>query len=443
MGHSSHVIRWARLGFAAILLTSSCSPAQAADEDTLFNYSERITPAQLVEAVLARNPDLSSTQAAWQASQARIAQASALDDPMLSYAVAPGTAGATGLDFGQKLEISQKIPWPGKLRLRSEIAEHEADAAHEDIGSLRLKLAAATKSAFADWHYIHEAIRINHINTNLLQEFRRIAEMRYSAGLASKQDALRADVEFTMLEHQAIVLERQRREIMARINTLLNRAPDRQLPLPSALSVAAKLPEAKMLRARALKTRPELRALSAHIRAAGTRTGLAQRDYYPDFKLTGGYNSLWNRHAKRFTVGISINLPFDQSKRHASVDEFRAEMQRVEWDKAGAMKQIEAEVQNDYDRVEESIHTLSLFRKRLLPLAKENMEVARLDYQSGNGDFLTLISAEKNLIRTELELEQTKAGYHKRLAELERVVGGSLTWQSHQTNDIKSQGSES
>jgi len=441
MRHLPHVTRWILCGFTTILLTYSWSPALAADEDTLFAQTERITPTQLVGAVLARNPDLSSTQSAWKASQARIARVSALDDPMLSYTAAPGTIGAAGQNFGQRIELSQEIPWPGKLRLRSEVAKHEADAAHEDIGSLRLKLAAVTKSAFADWHYVHEAIRINHINTNLLQEFRRIAQIKYSAGLVSKQDALRADVEFTMLKHQAIVLERQRREIMTRINALLNRAPDRKLPLPSALPAPAKLPEVKVLRQWALETRPELKALSAHLRAVGARTDLARRDYYPDIKLTGGYNSLWNRHAKRFTVGISINLPLGQGKRRASVDEFRAEKQRVEWNKTGAMNKIESQVQINYDRVEESIHTLSLFRKRLLPLANENMETARSDYQSGNGDFLTLISAEKNLIRTELELEQARADYHKRLAELERDVGGSLAWKARQSDDINAQGS--
>jgi len=426
MDHTSHFLRWTRLGFAAILLISSWNAAQAADEDSLFNNSQQITSTQLVGAVLARNPDLAAMRAAWNAARARIVQASALDDPMLSYAVAPGTTGATGLDFGQKVEISQALPWPGKRRLRGEAAGHEADAAREDIGSVRLKLAAATKSAFADWHYVHKAIRINRINMNLLREFRRIAEVRYSAGLASKQDALRADVEFTMLEHQTIVLERQRRGVLARINTLLNRAPNRHIPLPAALPAPGKLPNAGILRARALKTRPELKALAAHMRAVGARTGLARQEFYPDIKLTGGFNSLWDRHAKRFTVGIGINLPFDQVKRHAAVDESYAEMQRVEWEIAGATKKIEGEVQRDYDRIKESLHTLILFRKHLLPLAKENMETARADYQAGNGDFLTLVSTEKNLRQTQLGLERARADYHTRLAGLEGAVGGSL-----------------
>ena len=428
MGHSSHFVRWTRFGFAAILLTSSWNVAHAADEDSLFNNSQQITSTQLVGAVLARNPTLSTIHAAWEASRARIEQASALDDPMLSYAAAPGTAGVNGLDFGQRLEISQKIPWPGKRRLRGEAAEHEADAAREDIGSLRLKLAAATKSAFADWHYIHEAIRINRINISLLQEFRRIAEVKYSANLASKQDVLSADVESTMLEHQAIVLERQRREVLVKINTLLNRAPDRNIPLPAALPAPGKLPDAGMLRARALETRPELKSLAAHIQAIEARTDLARREFYPDIKLTGGYNSLWDNHAKRFTAGIGINLPFDQGKRHAAVDEFLAERQGVAWEMAGATKTIEGEVQRDYDQIEESLHTLMLFRQRLLPLAKENMETARADYQAGNGDFLTLVSSEKNLMQTQLGLERARADYHKRLAGLERAVGGPLTW---------------
>jgi hypothetical protein len=59
---------------------------------------------------------------------------------------------------------------------------------------------------FADWYYIHQAIKINNINQGLFDEFRKNAVTRYGTGLASKQDALRADVERNLLKHQAIVL---------------------------------------------------------------------------------------------------------------------------------------------------------------------------------------------------------------------------------------------
>ena len=417
-----------RYGIAALLLVLATGGRAVADsgEAPLFVHNQRLTPRQLVDAVLARNPTLPAMQAAWQAAHSRIEPAAALNDPVLFYAAAPRTAGAEDLDFGQKLELSQQLPWPGKRQLRGERAQHEADAAQQDIETLRLKLSATTRSLFADWYFIHEAIRINRINQDLLQEFRRIAEARYSTGQASKQDALRADVEFNLLKHRAIVLERQRRDSLARINTLLNRAPDERLPLPAKLSEPGPLPSAQALRARAAQARPELKALAAHIEASKSTTDLARRAFYPDFNLKAGYNSLWNQDEKRLTVGVGINLPLDRSKRRAAEDAARARTMQAQWALTDKAAIIAGEVQHAYDRVEESHHVLTLYRERLLPLAEENLAAAKVDYQGGSGDFLSLLTTEKNLIQTRLQVEQALADVHRHLAALERAVG-SLT----------------
>ncbi|VAW82426.1 hypothetical protein MNBD_GAMMA13-1277, partial [hydrothermal vent metagenome] len=85
---------------------------------------------------------------------------------------------------------------------------------------------------------------------------------------------------------------------------------------------------------------------------------------------------------------------------------------------------IAGEVQRAYDRVEESRHVLTLYRERLLPLAEENLAAAKVDYQGGNGDFLSLLTTEKNLMQTQLQVKQALADVHRHLAELERAVGG-------------------
>lgn len=410
-------------GVAMILLVSFGNTAVLAADDNLFDKNRHLTSEQLVEAVSANNPTLPALQAAWQAAQSRIEPAAALDDPMLSYTAAPRTAGEDNLDFGQKLELSQKLPWPGKRRLLGESAQHEAKAAREDIDTVRLKLAAASRSLFADWYFIHEAVRINRVNQDLLQEFRRIAETKYSTGRASKQDALRADVEFNLLKHRDIVLERERREILARINTLLNRTPDTPLPAPAPVATPAALPDVATLRVRALAARPELKALAAQIEALKTKTDLARREFYPDFNVRAGYNSLWDRDEKRLSVGVAINLPLDQSKRRAAEDEARARSKRAEWTLTDQVAEVAGEVQRAYDRVAESRHVLALYRDRLLPLAEENLDAAKADYQSGHGDFLTLVTTEKNLHQTQLQAEQALADLHRRLAELQRAVG--------------------
>jgi len=408
-----------------VLLLVGWNAIAAASEDSLFGGVQRFTSQQLLDEVLARNPDIPTMEATWEAAKSRIDQAESFNDPMLTYSIAPQTAGENGMDFGQKLTLSQHLPWPGKRMLRGEVARFESDAAFAGIDKARLKITEMARSAYADWYFVHAAIRINGINKSLLQEFQNIAEIKYSAGRATKQDALRAEVEQVLLEHRDIVLERHRRDVLAQINTLLQRLPDRPLPLPTGLSETISLPTVEQLRKLALEYHPELRALVARTQASRQRERLAERNFYPDISLNAGYNTLWNQNEKRLTVGASINIPL-QGKRHAAKDEARASTLRLDFQQRAMVFQLMGEVQRAVDKVRESEHVLILYQNRLLPLAEENLEAAQSDYESGSGNFLDLISTEKNLMQTRLQREQALSDYHQRLATLKHIVGGML-----------------
>ncbi len=402
-----------------------CQPLMATEADIPFANEASLTSSHLVEAVLARNPDILTMEATWEAAKARVEQVSSFDDPMLSYSIAPQSVGADDMDFGQKLSLSQRLLWPGKRDLHGDVARAESDAAFVGIEQARLKLTETTKAAYADWYFVHAAIRINGINKSLLQEFQNIAEIKYSAGRASKQDALRAEVERVLLEHRDIVLERHRRDVLTDINTLLQRLPDQPLPLPAGLPKTVPLPTVEQLRELALEHHPELRALVARTRASRYRERLAERNDLPDITLNAGYNTLWNQSEKRLTVGASINIPL-QGKRRAAKDEARAMTLRLDSQQRAKVSQLMGDVQRAVEKVRESGHVLSLYQNRLLPLAEENLEAAQSDYEAGSGNFLDLISAEKNLMQTRLQREQARADYHRRLAVLEHIVGGTL-----------------
>jgi len=409
---------------ALLLVTLVINASQGfAREDDPLSGTGQLESVQLVEAVLARNPSLSAMQSAWRAAVGRIDQVSALDDPRLSYSVAPETTNDRGQDFGQKIHVSQRLPWPGKLALREEGARFRSQAVRQNIELTRLRLIEATHKTFADWYYIHEAIRINGINQDLWHEFRATAESRYSTGRASKQDALRAEVEQTMLEHQAIVLDRKKRNIQAQINTLLNRSPVHVVTPPAGLPEPGPLPEVQQLREKAMTVHPVLKNLLARKQAQQSRLELARKNYFPDFDVSAGYNTLWNQRSKRFTVGVSVNVPIGLSKRSARVDENQAGVQQIKWQLSDKQAEIAGTVQQTYDSVQESRHVLTLYRDKLLPIAEENLQAAKADYQAGKGNFLDLVSAEKNLITTQLGSVKSLAEYHQRLAMLATTVG--------------------
>lgn len=410
------------LGFIALSLTGMGSPGLAAEADDLANL-ETITANRLVEAVLAQNPLLPAMESAWESAQDRIEPAGALDDPMLSSTLAPETLTDPGVDDGFNIQLSQRLPWPGKRGLRREAASHEAAAARQGIRTTRLDLIAEAKSAFADWYLVHAALRINAANQALWREFRTIAESLYATGRGMRQDILQAEVEHELLEQRKIVLERQRSEVRARLNRLLNRKPDTLIPPPDDPPSPKPLPDLHELYLAALERRSERRSLQASIEAGQAKVELAGREFYPDFQVMTGYNSLWDATEKRWTVGVAINIPLDRSKRRAAESSARAQLMETRWRLEDLEAAILAAVEQAYARVEEGRQVLALYQKRLLPLAEESLETAKLDYQAGTGDFLTLLNTERKLFLTRLNYEQSKADHYQNLAQLERAVG--------------------
>ena len=420
--HGRHCL----IGLMMTLLAASASAAPAADDGDPFGDSRRLTPTGLVNAVLARNPGIKALEAAAQAAEFRIAPAGALDDPSLNYYAAPETAGGSrGLQ--QRFELNQPLPWPGKLALREDTARWRAAAASEDIDELRLRVVAAAKSLSAEWTYVHRALAINADHQALLQELRRVAETRYAAGRAGQQDALQAEVARARLAAEAITLERRRREVQARINALLNRPAQGHVPPPTDLPESRPVPPLAALQQRAAHEHPALARVRARIAEAQAQKALAEKDFYPDFRVMAGYNSLWNNPDQRWTVGVGINLPFDYgNKRSGTLDAARAELLRRRWQLTDREAQLLGELEAARAGVEETASVIGIYRTRLLPLAEDNLAAARADYRAGAGAFLNIIDAEREQLRTEDGLARARADYLRRLAELERWVGTPL-----------------
>lgn len=137
--------------------------AQLVDEVVLGGAA--LDRAQLVAAVLARNPDLDAARATWRSAAAAYPSAVTIGDPRLSYEVAPFSIGSA-VPFGQRVELSQKLPYPGKRAAAGDAALATADAAEADYNTLRLELAEATVHAFDDDYIAARALDVNTDNTS-------------------------------------------------------------------------------------------------------------------------------------------------------------------------------------------------------------------------------------------------------------------------------------
>ena len=206
-------------------------PEPRHEPETLFAGHEQLQRAALVEGVLARNPSVGVAREALRAALAEIPRASALDDPMLGYELAP--LSVTGeAPFGQVVSVRQKLPFPGKRQRVRDVALAMAEAEAADLGLVRLELAEMASALYDDYFVAARARDINAQHKLLLEQMKKSAEAQYVAGRAAQQDPIQAEVELAQLDRERIMLEAERDQIVARINGLLHRAPTSPLPPP-------------------------------------------------------------------------------------------------------------------------------------------------------------------------------------------------------------------
>lgn len=395
--------------------------------DMLFAGKAELPIDTLVQAVLARNPTLAQMMATWRAVQARYPQAISLDDPLLQGGATPSIFGGEHLHGGWLASLSQKYPWPGKLRLRGENVQAQARAAANDVDDIRLQLIESAKIAFYDYYWVARAIEVNNENLSLLRQFRSDAEHRYTNGKAPQQDILQADVEIGRQEKRNFTLERYRLVAVARINTLLNRNPDMPLPLPpKEIDILDGLPDIAQLRSAALSRRPDLRALANRIQAEEKALALAYKEFYPDFDVLGIYNTLWQPGLQQPMLGVRMNLPVRLARRRAAVWEAKSKIAERRAELERQVNEMNYEINQAYAEVMENKKAGQLYKQKVVPAADLNVQSAEASYQTGQIPFLTLVEAERDVIRLKDDYYQFVAEYYRRLATLERVAGGSL-----------------
>jgi outer membrane protein, heavy metal efflux system len=427
-----------RVVLASQLLPTDSTVAPAHHQGTPDSPKQTLSVDALVEDVLARNPSLSQMVAAWQAASARYPQVRSWDDPMLAGMIAPSSFGSNSVEAGYRVELSQKIPFPGKLRLRGQGALSEASASGNDVEDMRVQLIESARLAFYDYYLAGRAIAVNKESLQLLKQFRENADVRYKNGQVPQQDILQADVEIGRQQERGLTLDRMRKVAIARINTLRNSPLDAPLAVPpEQLRIKAGLPAVENLRALALAQRPDLKAMEDRIASEQTGLALAFKDFYPDMEVAAAYDTIMGNGPARdlaAQVGVRVNLPIRMGRRNGAVAEAHAKIAQKKAELASRVNQVQFQVQEAYEQLLESERILALYEKTILPTARDNVKAAQTAYVTGKTPFLSLIEAQRNLVNLRDRNYEATADYFRRLATLERVIGGPMASASTHQN---------
>lgn len=393
--------------------------------DSLFT-STTLDLGQLERAVIARNPSLAAGRAAWREMEARAEAAGTMDDPMLDLMAAPGSFGRSGADAAYSIGLSQRIPVFGQRGLAARAARSEARAAGEDYRTTAQALIHDARRLYFAYYTAARGDEVNRDLSDLLGQFRRIAVQRYAAGTAGQQDALQAEVEIAMLEHQRVALGRDRRIVVAQIRALLHDDTGRALPEPPLnLPEPGTKVDPDSAVALAMRFRPELRRRAALRDARYEELRLARRVRWPEVTLQARYDRFMDVPEWRTSVGLGFELPIGWGRIGANVRAAQAGLERADLERAAERDGILAEITAARARVEETMHEVHIIEVSVVPATERALASVRAGYEANRSDFLSLLNAERDLARARLDQYRARAEQGLALADLERAIGTS------------------
>jgi outer membrane protein, heavy metal efflux system len=391
------------------------------------SHSElRIDLPGLIGELESVNPEIKAARQRWEASQAVVPQVQTLPDPRLQLGyqrmpmVPPVVEGAI-YGFGQD------IPFPGKLSLKGEVAQREAERLEQEFNATRLRLIATLKEAYFNLHYVHKSIEIVERNKVLLMQFEKTAKTRYSVGQAAQQDVFRAQVEISRVLDRLAVLDQQKESLHAAINRLLNRPPAGPLGTPAEVQTTILTIPLQELSRRAEEFSPALLATAKGIDRSERSVSLAKRQYYPDFDITalGLRNDKINDNGYQVMVGIKIPL-FYETKQKQGVREAQASLEGAREEFATTRQDLLFQVKDGFVQAQRAERLITILRDAIIPQATLALQAAQASYTVGKVDFLTLLNSLLILQDSQLELHGEMVNHEKALARLEAVTGGPL-----------------
>jgi outer membrane protein TolC len=132
---------------------------------------------------------------------------------------------------------------------------------------------------------------------------------------------------------------------------------------------------------------------------------------------------MWAEVEHQFMLGVSANIPLQRASRHGAADEANAELSASQHALARRIDDIRVEVEQARLRLVEAQHVVMLYNERLLPAGRDQARVALPAFQTGQSSFIEVVSAQKNLLVTELGRHMAVAEMYRRMARLDRAVG--------------------
>jgi len=332
--------------------------------------------------------------------------------------------------------VSQAVYVPAAIqRVRSARSSH--DAATADASNVAEQEAAAAAAAYVRTIRGYAQVAARLADSSLAAELLNIAKDQLSAGVGVALDVTRAQAQLAGIRAQLVAARNDRDRSELELKRVLNVPLDQQLVLTDSLS-EAELPEVEPqvneneVIARAMQTRPDVRALDAQLKASQQETSAIRAERLPSVGAFGddglvGYNLA--HMLPTYTLGVQVSVPvFDGFRRDSRIEQQSLATQQLEVRRRDINQRVAVEVRTALLDLESARKQVDLSLERLRLTAQEVTQ-ARERFTAGVAGNLDVITAQLGLNVARTSLIEAETAYENARVSLARAQGSVTTLQ--------------
>ena len=346
--------------------------------------------------------------------------------------VSPLDDGAISRGYNSGANLSWDLDLFGKIRRATEAAAANAQQAELLWQDARLQLISQVASSYGDYRGAQLRLVVAEQNLHNLEQSRAIVLARLDAGMASELELAQIDVQLHQVKAAVPVYRNALLTAGATLSALLAQQPG-QLKLGAVPHLPElKQPVALVEGENYLRYRADVAVAERALAAATAHIGVATADLYPNLSVSGflgfisGPGLALNGDTQSWSVAPTL------SWQAADLGSVKARIRQAEASSQMALAQFEQQVFNALNEMKLSLFSYNLSREQQLSTEQQwqasnkAVQIARQRYNAGTGEFLDLLDAERELLRSRDQLAVVQQQSFVRLVGIYRSFGGGI-----------------
>jgi len=390
---------------------------------------------ELVVEAQSNNRDLAAAAANVDRAWALARRAGAALSPDISVAAGASGSGDANSSAPTNLSLGLQVSWEadlwGRLRAGQSGAVASAQAIAADYRFARYSLAAATAKAYFTAIEANLQANIARETVEILQETQRIVNVKYDNGMASAQDVSLTRSDLASARERLTTFSGSFRDALRALEVLLGRYPGAELDVRESLPVAPPPPSAGVP-SELLERRPDIVAAERRVAAAFNATAQAKAARLPTVGLTGqlggassSLSDLLDPTNVAWSLGANLLAPiFDGGRRREAVEISTAAQEQ-------ALAAYAQAALNAFSELETNLDQGVVVAQRVVDLQEASREadnafrIARLRYEEGEEDLLSVLTIQQRVIRAKSALSSVERLLLEQRVNLNLALGGS------------------